>query len=1113
MSSHPNIPNFYYEKPTEKEHRINTNPRYRFFRQMHFTAGDTEQFMQHWRTIPYSETSETLKSSTSSSPISFPTNIPCLENWPVLYKTLSPSCVTNTFHYLFHMMKKGIFVSIRNHQLEVFLPFSKIDYQNQWGPHLHWNRSVFPTLRDLFLFVCVRSNIPFSPKRVHADMKSWYANNGLVRYEYPPTEGDSGVNMIHDMLLSLCASDVSLPDIDFFINKRDFPLLRRDRKHAYENLFKGIPVQKIKHSPWDADRIDNFAPILSMTTSKDHADLPVPTWEDWTRASYQHDKRIFSREFREYPDIPSTPFRNKIPTAIFRGGSTGLGVSYRDNPRLFFSKLSLKQRKHPSTKLPYLDCGITKWNLRPRKKDNFLDTIPASILDELPLVNHMGVIEQSRFKYILHLPGHSCAYRLAYELSMNSVIILYPCKYSVWYTSYLQPYVHYVPILQSEDGKVNIYRTLDWCIANEQKCEEIASNARKFYDEYLGCDGIFRYWSGLLHGIHKNMGGMDSTTSPSLSLRAYQYSWQKTKIIEKKQTICSLLEKECTEIVNFLRQATLETWKQELHRTYCDKNWYNVLWMALEHYQPSLMDSIENMIQSLPEEKTSPRVQIWKWCFGNQIFCCKRRIPSALDEEAIHEMYVHTHLLPTLKNKIPNFAHMYACLKRGLQIMEWVEGPSLALLLSPERIRTAKDALFRLVDIVKQLCLALEMAQQYCGFMHMDLYPWNIIISILSTPRTVRYEVGEKVIECKSRHIPVMIDMAKSFVVDGDGHVSHCVEPFLPSRLHDLKCIVYSSLNLILSNYSVQQDDCAVIVQLMSYFETEQKLRSFSSPTKFNVASLKRKLQYEKKFSVVLFSDTQSLPLSKTPLDFFDKLQAWFPDLPDVYEIRSSNLLAAPSSLPLLLHSDVFGKDSSLSIMIRALPWYSHHCAKNTRNVYLSNLTSKIEDFVGSFDHNVHDDIYDDVHTFYYLCLFHSEHPEYIKNLKNLKNLKKHVIRKSEEKENESKSLLEIQNWKIQDCVYPIYSSHPDKIEIRQQLDLLKDKAIEAKEIVKAWKEHLERQYGQAGDMIKNQKNITNNDGLFSSPPDLWSLHLASAPVFYMEEYLEYIEKIENING
>lgn len=50
-----------------------------------------------------------------------------------IHQRLSSYSTLNTLKYLFHHMKFGILVSIRNNQLVVFCPFVNRDYENNWS--------------------------------------------------------------------------------------------------------------------------------------------------------------------------------------------------------------------------------------------------------------------------------------------------------------------------------------------------------------------------------------------------------------------------------------------------------------------------------------------------------------------------------------------------------------------------------------------------------------------------------------------------------------------------------------------------------------------------------------------------------------------------------------------------------------------------------------------------------------------------------------------------------------------------------------------------------------------------------------------------------------------
>ena len=175
----------------------------------------------------------------------------------------------------------------------------------------------------------------------------------------------------------------AVPDIDLFINKRDFPLLRFDQQEAYddiaipppgpstststttttthrEQLDSTAPVMHGPDPPNDTN-LAHFIPILSMTSTPEHADIPIPTWEDWSRIASIDDGKFFSKPIRDYNYKFQHDWSKKQPTAIFRGASTGIGTTADTNMRLKIAKIS-----HQLNNLEFLDAGITKWNLRPR---------------------------------------------------------------------------------------------------------------------------------------------------------------------------------------------------------------------------------------------------------------------------------------------------------------------------------------------------------------------------------------------------------------------------------------------------------------------------------------------------------------------------------------------------------------------------------------------------------------------------------------------------------------------------------------------------------------------------------------------------------------------------
>ena len=324
--------------------------------------------------------------------------------------------------------------------------------------------------------VMSQANKHFSKSKFDDNPEKWFANNCLVRNEYPLREGEGGVSEMKDMFEELCKNR-KIKDVSFFVNRRDFPLLKKNRTEPYECIY-GENEPLLSHS------YDKYCPILSMNSNDDFEDTSIPTWEDWDRINFKHNK-FFPKEFREYKDEFDTPWENKKDVAVFRGQANGRGVDHTTNTRLRISKMRYK----------YLNAGITKINMRPRFVNGKLRVIDDTQYSTIaPLTSK----QQSEYKYIINIEGHSVAYRLSYELSMRSVILLVNCKYKLWYSHLLKEYVHYIPI---KEDLSDLIEKIEWCRSNDDKCKQIAENARQFYDTYLSEEGIYNHLENVLNNI------------------------------------------------------------------------------------------------------------------------------------------------------------------------------------------------------------------------------------------------------------------------------------------------------------------------------------------------------------------------------------------------------------------------------------------------------------------------------------------------------------------------------------------------------------------------------------------------------------------------------------
>lgn len=78
------------------------------------------------------------------------------------------------------------------------------------------------------------------------------------------------------MFMTLCLERV-VPDCDFFINKRDFPIVKNNLTEPYHHIWgkKDQPLTSYRPSS------GRFAPVLGFNTTSEFMDIPIPPSEDW----------------------------------------------------------------------------------------------------------------------------------------------------------------------------------------------------------------------------------------------------------------------------------------------------------------------------------------------------------------------------------------------------------------------------------------------------------------------------------------------------------------------------------------------------------------------------------------------------------------------------------------------------------------------------------------------------------------------------------------------------------------------------------------------------------------------------------------------------------------
>ena len=101
---------------------------------------------------------------------------------------------------------------------------------------------------------------------------------------------------------------------------------------------------------------------------------------------------------------------------------------------------------------------------------------------------YTSITQQLNYKYILDMDGWSSTWDATiWKLYSGSVLFKVKSTWQQWYYDELIEWEHYVPI--SNDFS-DLNEKIEWCILNDDKCKQIAKNAKAFVIEKLNLEYV-----------------------------------------------------------------------------------------------------------------------------------------------------------------------------------------------------------------------------------------------------------------------------------------------------------------------------------------------------------------------------------------------------------------------------------------------------------------------------------------------------------------------------------------------------------------------------------------------------------------------------------------------
>ena len=404
-----------------------------------------------------------------------------------------------TFKYIFTTTKRGSFVMIRGGAVRLYVQVDSSEFHNAWSKNITGAPIGRPTRPS-------DSGAHQSRFELLDDPSRWFANGGSIVDTWDVIgDGLSGVSALaasefigvvfgvygkrvsvvpetsikyFNMLTVLCR-ERRIPDCEFFVNDRDGPLLRKDRREPYSFAWPpGAEIPLVRYAA------RHYTPIVSYFTDPDiWEDKPGITLEEW--------------EAGDLSSGAAMPWAHKKDVLLWRGASTGFGVTPETNQRLRLAK----QRDVVGG----IDVGIVSWNMRERILPNASGELCLTMPDVRYLMD-LGIKREDRveapahvtYKYTVYVDGHCAAARYPAMMRLGTVIfkVTSVCNAGhLWFFPKLRGVRiagfsdrRAIPPISDEEAAEadhvvidadysNLKATLAWCRWNIRIAEAIARNA------------------------------------------------------------------------------------------------------------------------------------------------------------------------------------------------------------------------------------------------------------------------------------------------------------------------------------------------------------------------------------------------------------------------------------------------------------------------------------------------------------------------------------------------------------------------------------------------------------------------------------------------------------
>ena len=396
----------------------------------------------------------------------------------------------NTSNHMFNVVGYGVFVSIKDRKIFTFQPFANTSKPKPGTDELNdTDLSTFTQHKIETL------NIKDELKDYHTitqNRNQWVFSDCIFFYwENWWKDIELYLNIYYDMLITTCEyanknTSLQFNDTHFFINLFDQPVAFKkdcDRYIQHDIICSNNKVRE--SSP--------FIKIFSGSTTENHYDscmVYADAWEVATQKKFGKSCRDWY--FNKQKEV-TTNWESKKNMITFRGRNSSCYPNDENkNDRLKVIKI-LKDVETSIEK----DIGLSGVVEQTLYVDGKLITSDKQKIKNIvgEFISPKTMIEQSKSKFIVDIDGYVTPWRLVFELSYCSVILLFKSKYTSWFYDKLK-HLENIYIIDTNENK-NIVADINTAVNlfsnDDESCKRMATGAGELFKYLSNVDNLSKY--------------------------------------------------------------------------------------------------------------------------------------------------------------------------------------------------------------------------------------------------------------------------------------------------------------------------------------------------------------------------------------------------------------------------------------------------------------------------------------------------------------------------------------------------------------------------------------------------------------------------------------------